>query len=129
VLGAVLLRSQGRTAWRRFNQALAERRVPARETFDGALVIFGGALLLTPGFITDVIGLACLIPPTRAVIRAGTTRVALRRFALGGRVMFWGFNRATRPARPPERGYDVDGTAHEVPDEPAPGDPRPPLPP
>src|SRR5918995_3963601 len=88
VLGALLLRSQGRTAWRRFNQALSERRVPHREVFDGAMVIFGGALLLTPGFITDVIGLLCLIPPTRAVIRAGTTRVALRRFALGGRVMF-----------------------------------------
>src|ERR671918_1479155 len=69
VLGSVLLRHQGRAAWRRFNQALAERRVPHREVFDGVMVIFGAALLLTPGFITDVFGLLCLIPPTRDLLR------------------------------------------------------------
>ena len=68
-LGAALLRSQGRAAWRRFNQALAEGRIPAREVFDGAMVILGGAFLITPGFITDVIGLLLLIPPTRAIFR------------------------------------------------------------
>ena len=52
ILGAMLMRSQGRVAWRRFNAALAEGRIPHREVLDGALVIFGGALLLTPGFIT-----------------------------------------------------------------------------
>ena len=117
VAGAVLLRSQGRAAWRRFNVALAERRMPARETFDGALVIFGGALLLTPGFITDVVGLMCLIPPTRALIRRGAARTVRRRFALGGRVAFWGYERASRRPRPRERGYDFEGTGHEVPEE------------
>ena len=48
VLGTALLRSQGRAVWRRFNDALAERRVPHREVFDGVLVIVGGTLLLTP---------------------------------------------------------------------------------
>src|SRR5215213_6008726 len=57
VLGTALLRSQGRAVWRRFNEALAERRVPHREVFDGVLVILGGALLLTPGFVTDILGL------------------------------------------------------------------------
>ena len=66
ILGAVLMRSQGRAAWRRFNEAVGVGRVPAREVLDGALVIFGGALLLTPGFITDILGLVLLIPPTRA---------------------------------------------------------------
>src|SRR5919199_3606483 len=77
VLGSMLMRSQGRAAWRRFNAALAAGRPPAREVLDGALVIFGGALLLTPGFITDIFGLAFLLPPTRAVLR----RLLVRRFA------------------------------------------------
>src|SRR4051812_19743287 len=67
VLGALLLRSQGRTVWRRFNETLAERRVPHREVIDGVLVIFGGAFLITPGFVTDIFGLFLLLPPTRAV--------------------------------------------------------------
>src|SRR3954467_13343711 len=57
LLGSLLMRSQGRAAWRRFNEAVERSRVPAREVLDGVLVIFGGALLLTPGFITDVFGL------------------------------------------------------------------------
>jgi UPF0716 protein FxsA len=81
VLGAALMRSQGRAAWRRFNLALAEGRVPGREVMDGALVIFGGALLLTPGFLSDILGLILLLPPTRAVVRT----LLLRRFA--GRIV------------------------------------------
>src|SRR5918912_1866913 len=77
VLGSVLMRSQGRAAWRRFNAAIAEGRPPAREVLDGVLVSFGGALLLTPGFLTDVLGLLFLIPPTRALVR----RVLVRRFS------------------------------------------------
>ena len=70
LLGSLLLRYQGRAAWIRFNRALAEGRVPHKEVFDGVLVIMGGALLLTPGFLTDIVGLIFLIPPTRALIRA-----------------------------------------------------------
>jgi UPF0716 protein FxsA len=121
ILGAVLLRAQGRAVWRRFNQALAEGRVPHRETFDGVMVIFGGALLLTPGFITDIVGLVLLIPPTRALIRRGGMRLVTRRFALGGRVAYWGYSRMPRRPTARRRPYDVDGTAHEVPEEPAPG--------
>ena len=66
LVGAALARSQSRAAWERFNLALAEGRIPAKEIFDGAMIILGGALLLTPGFITDIFGIALLIPPTRA---------------------------------------------------------------
>jgi len=76
ILGAALMRSQGRAAWRRFNLALAEGRVPGREVIDGVLVIFGGALLLTPGFLSDFLGLFLLLPPTRAIVRG----VLVRRF-------------------------------------------------
>jgi UPF0716 protein FxsA len=81
ILGAALMRSQGRAAWLRFNGALAEGRVPGREVLDGALVIFGGALLLTPGFLSDILGLILLLPPTRAIVRT----VLVRRF--GGRIV------------------------------------------
>ena len=107
ILGAWLMRSQGRAAWRRFNATLAEGRAPAREVLDGVLVIFGGALLLTPGFVTDIFGALFLIPPTRAVLR----RVLVRRFA--GRMIV-----SAPPSfggRPRTRGdADVEGTAHEV---------------
>jgi UPF0716 protein FxsA len=69
VLGSLLLRHQGRGAWRRFNLALAERRFPGREVADGLLIAVGGTLLLTPGFVTDIGGLALLIPPSRAAVR------------------------------------------------------------
>ena len=85
--GAALARSQGRAAWERFNLALTNGRVPARETFDGAMIILGGALLLAPGFITDVIGFALLIPPTRAVFRGVVARLAKRRVAVGWTMM------------------------------------------
>jgi UPF0716 protein FxsA len=74
IIGARLLRWQGRRAWISFQQALAEGRVPHREVLDGVLIILGGAFLLTPGFITDVVGVVLLIPPSRAVLRRWLVR-------------------------------------------------------
>jgi UPF0716 protein FxsA len=98
LLGSILLRYQGRAAWIRFNRALAEGRVPHKEVFDGVLVIMGGALLLTPGFLTDIVGLIFLIPPTRALIRAMSARFVRRRLALGGAV--WSFGTSPRGPGP-----------------------------
>ena len=116
IAGALLLRHQGRGAWRRFNTALAEGRIPAREVLDGALVIFGGAFLITPGFLSDIVGLLLLIPPTRAVVRRVLVRVFSRRFVVSA--VGAAGARATRRRRPPGGGngddYDVEGTAVEV---------------
>src|SRR5918999_2799892 len=79
VLGSVLLRSQGRAVWNRFNDTMRAGRVPHRELIDGVLVIFGGAFLITPGFLTDIVGLALLIPPTRSVVRRAVERRLGRR--------------------------------------------------
>lgn len=68
VLGASLLRSQGSQTYLRFNQALSEGRVPANEILEGVALLVGGALLLTPGFFTDLIGFICLLPFTRRPI-------------------------------------------------------------
>ena len=114
LLGALLLRSQGRSVWRRFNTALAEGKMPHREVMDDVLVIFGGAFLITPGFITDVIGLLLLVPPTRALIRSRVVRRLGRRVTVevGGRPD------RSRPSRSRSRDYDVEGTAREYGDEP-----------
>ena len=124
-VGAALARSQGRAAWERFNRALADGRVPARETFDGAMIILGGALLLTPGFITDVVGFSLLLPPTRALVRSGVSRLARRRVAFMWTVASprrrppSGFEApGSAPGAAPPRGYDYDGTAHEITDDP-----------
>jgi UPF0716 protein FxsA len=124
VLGSVLMRSQGRTAWRRFNAALAEGRIPHREVLDGALVIFGGALLLTPGFVTDVLGIVLLLPPTRAVVRAVLVRRLLPRIVVGGVGGLGGLGgpggprgrgrpSGRRPGPAPRDG-DVEGSATEI---------------
>ncbi len=127
-VGAALARWQGLTAWMRFNRALAEGRVPARETADGAMIILGGAFLLAPGFITDVFGFLLLIPPTRALLRGGVARLARRRMAMRWTVFGpppGGAGRGTqgRPADPfagrapgngHRRDYDFEGSAHEV---------------
>lgn len=76
VVGAVLVRREGVRAWGRFKDALSERRWPGDEVVQGALVLIGGALLLTPGFVTDLTGLAMVAPPTRALLsRAVRARV------------------------------------------------------
>jgi UPF0716 protein FxsA len=119
ILGSLLMRSQGRAVWRRFNAALQAGRAPAREVADGVLVIFGGALLLTPGFLTDIFGLLFLLPPTRAVIRRVFLRQAMRRItvtmASGARMPRPGGGGGAR-----RRDDDLEGTASEA-------DPRPGL--
>lgn len=65
VLGSFLLRQQGFTTFRRFQESLAKGEVPAYEIVEGPLILLGGLLLLTPGFITDIMGIVCLIPPLR----------------------------------------------------------------
>lgn len=136
-LGAWLARTQGRAAWRRFNQATAEGRVPAKEVYDGAAIIFGGALMLSPGFITDVLALFLLLPPTRALLRRTLLRGA--RFFGPTRGFMFLYDRrpgagsgpggrpgpapgspgaaGPPPPRRPSRTYDVEGTAREIPDE------------
>jgi UPF0716 protein FxsA len=118
VLGALLLRAQGRGAWRRFVDALRTGRVPSRELADGLLILVGGALLLTPGFLTDAVGLMLLVPPTRALGRRALERAIARRLTAG----VAGAAPGSDGRRPGEgrRFYDVEGTATEYGGGPAP---------
>jgi UPF0716 protein FxsA len=108
VLGARLLRLQGRSAIERVTLAVSERRAPARAAIDGLLGFLGGVLLAIPGFVTDAFGVLLLLPLTR--------RLAGRWISLhyGGRVMGFvtttgRFAAGARRARP----ADVESTAIE----------------
>ena len=68
VLGAWLLRRQGFATWQRFQANLQQGVIPAYEMIEGPILLVGGALLLTPGFFTDILGFACLIPAIRRKI-------------------------------------------------------------
>jgi len=123
VLGAYLLRREGAKTWQAFRTAMQSGRMPAKEVADGALVILGGALLLTPGFATDVFGLACVLPPTRAVLRRLVTGLVAKRLGVAGLVGGIAADRLRRPGR----GTVVDGEV--VDDGSGPPPPQRPLPP
>ena len=64
-VGAALMRAQGLATLLRARAAMAKGEVPALELLEGAVILIAGALLLTPGFITDAAGFACLVPSVR----------------------------------------------------------------
>jgi len=112
IIGTLLLRSQGRAVWRRFTAAAGGGRVPHREALDGALVIFGGALLLTPGFLTDIVGVLLLLPPSRALARRVVQRLIARRVVVG---IVDAAGRRRGPGSRRGYAYDVESTATEEP--------------
>lgn len=110
VVGALLVKREGARAWQAFRTTLSAGRAPAREVTDGALVLAGGALLLTPGFVTDAVGLLLVLPPTRAVVR----RMLTGWFA--GRLV--GTTRRHRsPHRPPQDPPVIEGDIVDPPTE------------
>jgi len=86
VSGAWLAKRQGLAAWRRFQLAMTEGRVPTREVADGAMILVAGALLLVPGFLTDLLGLVLLFPASRALARRWVPALARRRASRRARV-------------------------------------------
>ena len=95
LLGAWLVRREGSRAWQALQTALRTGQMPSRELADAALVLVGGTLLLTPGFVTDAVGFVFVLPFTRPLTR-GLLESAVRRRLLGG--VFWG------PGGPPPGG-------------------------
>jgi UPF0716 protein FxsA len=78
-IGLWLIRREGARTLSAFQQALRERRVPHREMIDGVVIAAAGVLILLPGFVSDVLALALLFPPTRALLTRRVTKAAERR--------------------------------------------------
>lgn len=74
MLGSVLFRWQGLQTWVRLNQRLQQGDLPGTALVEGFMLLLGGALLITPGFITDAIGLVLLLPPTRKALAAALVK-------------------------------------------------------
>ena len=85
ILGSWLLKREGTRAWTAFRVALGEGRMPARELADGILIVVGGTLMISPGFVTDVFGVLLILPVTRPIGRRLLAQVLARRlvFAQG----------------------------------------------
>jgi UPF0716 protein FxsA len=79
VLGAWLVKREGMGVLRRAQARVDAGQVPGRELVDGVLILFAGALLITPGFLSDVVGVLLLLPPVRAALRGRTLRMLQRR--------------------------------------------------
>jgi UPF0716 protein FxsA len=84
--GSWLVKREGSRAWRALQEALAAHRMPAKELADGALILIGGTLLLTPGFLSDLVGAFVILPFTRPIARAALTRVVTRKLLAGADV-------------------------------------------
>jgi len=82
-IGVWLLKREGRRTWQELRLALNQARVPAKELADAALVLIGGTLLVTPGFVTDVVGFFCVLPFTRPLARRLLLAYISRRVARG----------------------------------------------
>lgn len=120
VLGAILLKREGAAAWQALREALSSYRMPARELADGVLVLVGGTLLLTPGFVTDAAGFFFILPFTRPLARRALTTVITRRF-LGPAGPSESAYRARsqqqpRGSRPPGQAQDPQGRQSPGPD-------------
>lgn len=107
LLGTALLRHQGFAVLMRVRESLAAGRFPVDEAFDGLCLLVAGVLLLTPGFVTDAIGLLLFVPPVRVLVR----RAAAGWLLSSGRVATW----PGGPGAPPPGGPTViDGEYEEI---------------
>jgi UPF0716 protein FxsA len=79
LLGAWLVKNQGGAVWRNFRAAVDAGRIPANEAVDGFLVILGGTLLLVPGFLSDIVGILLIAPPSRKLLRSRVVKTGLGR--------------------------------------------------
>jgi UPF0716 protein FxsA len=108
ILGTVLLRSQSRMALRRASEALSSGRPPVDSVVDAVGLLIAGALMLTPGFLTDIIGLLLLIPPLRRRLARWIFAKAAGRVVFGGT----GFNRG--PEKRPGPGTVIEGEFRRI---------------
>ena len=115
ILGSWLVKREGGRAWRALRVALQEHRMPHKELADGVLVLVGGLLMLTPGFVLDIVGVLCILPVTRPVGRRLLSGVISRKLVGAS---YGGPGAATGPTGTRQRPGPDDGVVQgEVVDE------------
>lgn len=118
LLGGYLAKREGLAVWNRFNQKMAEAAIPGKEILDGVIILVAGALLITPGVVTDVFGFLGLLPPTRALIRKMVQK-RIDRAMQRGAITMVGFDGWTEPPSyyetPPAGGDGWKGTGEDLP--------------
>lgn len=128
ILGAALAKTQGKRVLDEWRDALAAGRVPEEGVLGGVLVLVGGLLLITPGVLTDVMGLFCLLPPTRRAIARALSHYLARRASVGRvEVHQYGFQwppaapapHANGPRDSALRGEVIDTEGEEISNRPA----------
>jgi UPF0716 protein FxsA len=121
VLGSVLLKREGAATYFRARDVLARGGIPSKELTDGFLILLGGALLLTPGFLTDIVGLTLILPITRAPVKRFFTTVIFAKLArrhptVAGGVYTARVVRERRSTRPPtDTGTTSPGSSEDSP--------------
>lgn len=111
MLGLALLRKQGASALLRANQRMEAGQLPAEEMVEGIFLAVGGALLLTPGFVTDALGFACLIPGLRQWLIGKALKKVIFRASSGaaGFSGFSGYQSGHEPGRDSQSGDIIEG--------------------
>jgi UPF0716 protein FxsA len=104
IFGSWLIKHEGRRAWQALTTTIQSGRMPAAELADGALILVGGTLMLSPGFVTDAVGIVLILPFTRPLARRLLTRVVARRLV---QVRYDGRSR-NGPTGPVVRGEVID---------------------
>ncbi|GGR41930.1 UPF0716 protein FxsA [Nocardioides luteus] len=97
IFGAWLMRREGARAWNALTTALSSGKLPSNEIADGALIVLGGALMLSPGFVSDVFGIVLILPFTRPIFRRVLSTVVQKRIVVSA--MPSGFGPATQRPR------------------------------
>lgn len=108
MLGAFLTRRQGVQVLTRLRTELQTGQLPAEAIFDGAVILIAGALLLTPGILTDLVGFMCLIPASRRLIRQALWTRLERAMRSGQIYTSTTFAGPRQPPRPPDEGFIID---------------------
>ena len=114
VVGSWLMKHEGARAWRALRTTLQQGRMPARELADGMLILIGGTLMLAPGFLSDLLGMALILPLTRPLGRRLLTRVVTRKIGAGFVATGRPSNRTSHDPRTAQRPDDHDVVPGEV---------------
>ncbi|HEX7134624.1 MAG TPA: FxsA family protein [Iamia sp.] len=107
IIGSWLIKRQGRAVVRRIDERLKDHDLPTKELADGFLILVAGVLMLTPGFLTDIVGFALLFPPTRALARAALLRRFTARMGQGFSFVSGPMFGGGRPPTPRGEVYDT----------------------